>query len=95
LKHVQWHELKPLAPFGVIGVAPGTIVLVKLPPTPLLIGLGLFVLFFAIRHLLNLHGAKWIPRWWALPASLTDGTIGALVGTGGPCLCDLPCASSS
>jgi uncharacterized membrane protein YfcA len=84
LKHVRWDEVKPLIPFGVIGVVLGTTLLINMPRTPLLIGLGVFVLVFAIRNLLNLHGDKPVSRWWALPASLTGGTIGALFGTGGP-----------
>jgi hypothetical protein len=39
---------------------------------------------FAARNLLNLHGDRPISRGWALPASLTGGTVGALFGTGGP-----------
>jgi uncharacterized protein len=84
LKQVRWDEVRPLIPFGMLGVALGTTLLVNLPRTPLLIGLGLFVLVFAVRSLLNLHGDKPITRWWALPASLTGGMVGALFGTGGP-----------
>jgi uncharacterized protein len=58
--------------------------LVSLPKVPLLIGLGIFVLAFAIRSLLNLHGEKLVSRWWAAPASLIGGTVGGLFGTGGP-----------
>lgn len=84
LKQVRWDEVRPLIPFGMLGVALGTTLLVNLPRTPLLIGLGLFILVFAVRSLLNLHGDKPITRWWALPASLTGGMVGALFGTGGP-----------
>ena len=84
LSQVRWDEIKPLVPFGMLGVVLGTILLVNLPRTPLLIGLGLFVLIFAVRTLLNLHGERPVSRWWALPASLTGGTVGALFGTGGP-----------
>jgi uncharacterized membrane protein YfcA len=83
-KQVRWSEVKPLVPFGLVGVVLGTTLLINLPRTPLLIGLGVFVLVFAIRNLLNLHGETPISRWWAIPASFTGGTIGALFGTGGP-----------
>ncbi len=83
-RQVRWGEVKPLLPFGVIGVALGTTMLVSLPKEPLLIGLGVFILVFALRSLLNLHGDKLVSRWWALPASLTGGTVGGLFGTGGP-----------
>jgi uncharacterized protein len=81
---VQWDEVKPLVPLGAVGVALGTTLLVKLPAKPLLLGLGLFVFVFAMRNLLDLHGEKRISRWWALPASLAGGTIGAVFGTSGP-----------
>ena len=83
-KLVRWDEVKPLVPLGIVGVALGTTLLVSLPKSPLLVGLGIFVLLFAIRSLLNLHGDKPVSRWWAAPASLIGGTIGGLFGTGGP-----------
>lgn len=84
LKLVRWDEVKPLVPLGAVGVVLGTTLLVSLPKTPLLIGLGVFVLAFAIRSLLNLHGERLVSRWWAAPASLLGGTVGGLFGTGGP-----------
>ncbi len=83
-KQVRWDEVKPLVPFGMIGVALGTTLLVSLPKAPLLIGLGVFILAFAVRGLLNLHGDARVTRKWAAPASLTGGTVGGLFGTGGP-----------
>jgi uncharacterized protein len=84
LRLVRWDEVKPLIPLGAVGVVLGTTLLVSLPKVPLLIGLGIFVLAFAIRSLLNLHGEKPVSRWWAAPASLIGGTVGGLFGTGGP-----------
>lgn len=84
LKQVRWDEARPLMPFGMLGVVLGTTMLVSLPKEPLLIALSIFVLIFAVRNLLNVHGEKPISRWWALPASFTGGTVGALFGTGGP-----------
>jgi hypothetical protein len=55
-----------------------------MPREPLLIGLGIFVLIFGVRNLLNIHGETTISRLWAIPAGLTGGTVGALFGTGGP-----------
>jgi len=84
-KQVDWREIRRLLPPGLIGVAVGTLLLVSLPMTPMLIGLGSFVILFALRNLL-LAGreAKPISTWWAWPAGLTGGTVGALFGTGGP-----------
>lgn len=83
-KHINWNELKPLLPFGAIGVIVGVALLIHMPREPLLIGLGIFVLIFGVRTLLNIHGETTISRWWAMPAGLTGGTVGALFGTGGP-----------
>jgi uncharacterized protein len=84
LRHVRWDEVRPLIPLGAAGVALGTTLLVNLPKAPLLIALGILILIFSIRSLLNLHGKKLVSRWWALPASLVGGTVGGLFGTGGP-----------
>ena len=83
-KHINWNELKPLLPFGAAGVMLGVALLIHMPREPLLVGLGIFVLIFGLRNLLNIHGEKPISRWWAIPAGLTGGTVGALFGTGGP-----------
>jgi uncharacterized membrane protein YfcA len=84
LRRVQWGEVGVLIPFGLVGVAIGTSLLVNLPKTPMLVTLAIFVLVFALRSLMNLQGSKPISRWWAIPASLTGGTVGGLFGTGGP-----------
>jgi hypothetical protein len=83
-KRVRWSEVGVLIPFGILGVVLGTRLLVELPTEPMLIGLAGFVLVFALRSVFNLHGDKPISRGWAVPASLTGGTVGALFGTGGP-----------
>ena len=83
-KHVLWNEVSILIPFSIVGVALGTSLLVNLPQAPMLIVLALFVFVFAVRSLLYLHGDKAVSRLWAVPASLTGGTVGGLFGTGGP-----------
>ena len=83
-KHINWDELKPLLPFGAAGVILGATLLIHMPREPLLMGLGIFVLIFGVRSLFNIHGEATISRWWAIPAGLTGGTVGALFGTGGP-----------
>lgn len=83
-KRVCWSEIGVLIPFGVVGVVLGTSLLVSLPPEPMLIALAGFVFVFAVRSILNLRSDKPISRAWAVPASLTGGTVGALFGTGGP-----------
>lgn len=83
-KHARWDEVKPLMPFSVLGVIAGVTLLVNLPKAPLLTVLGLFVLAFGLRSVLNLHGTRTVSRRWAIPAGLSGGMIGALFGTGGP-----------
>lgn len=83
-KRVQWDELAILIPFGIVGVMLGTELLVHLPQGPVLVALAGFVFVFAVRSVLDVHGDKPASRGWAVPASLTGGTVGALFGTGGP-----------
>ncbi len=83
-KHARWDEITPLLPFSIAGIVLGVMLLVNLPKEPLLIVLGIFVMVFGLRNALNIHGEKLISRWWAIPAGLTGGTVGALFGTGGP-----------
>jgi uncharacterized membrane protein YfcA len=82
---VAWPEIRRLLPPGLVGVAVGTLLLVSLPKTPMLIGLGTFVILFALRNLLFAgREPRPVSPWWAWPAALTGGTVGALFGTGGP-----------
>jgi uncharacterized membrane protein YfcA len=82
--HARWDEIRPVLPFSVAGVLLGVALLIELPKQPLLTGLGIFVMVFGLRNLLNLHDDKLISRLWAAPAGLTGGMVGALFGTGGP-----------
>jgi uncharacterized membrane protein YfcA len=84
-RQVAWSEIRRLLPTGLIGVMTGTFLLVSMPRAPILIGLGSFIILFALRSLL-LSGRepKPIATWWARPAGLAGGMVGALFGTGGP-----------
>jgi uncharacterized membrane protein YfcA len=84
-KLVARDELKRLLPPGMLGVLLGTFLLVSLPKAPMLIGLGSFVILFALRNLIFAgREPKPIATWWAWPAAITGGTVGAMFGTGGP-----------
>jgi uncharacterized membrane protein YfcA len=83
-QHARWDEIRPLIPFGFIGVVAGTTLLVNVPRFFLLITLGSLVFLFGIRSSLALHGTRLIRRIWAIPAGLIGGTISGLFGTGGP-----------
>lgn len=81
---VRWKEIWVLLPTSIVGMLIGAVLLVNLPREPLLVALGLFVIFFGVRYLFNVQGEKPVTRWWSLPTGLSGGLIGAMFGTGGP-----------
>ena len=81
---VRWDEIRSLLPTSIVGIVAGSIMLISLPREPLLMSLGLFVIFFGLRYVFNVHSEKPINRWWSIPTGLVGGFIGALFGTGGP-----------
>ena len=81
---VRWDEVRSLLPTSIVGIIIGTIMLVSLPRDPLLVSLALFVIFFGLRYVFNVHSEQPISRWWSIPTGLSGGVIGALFGTGGP-----------
>lgn len=81
---VRWDEIRSLIPSSIVGILIGSFMLISLPREPLLVSLGLFVIFFGLRYVFNVHSEKPISRWWAVPTGLSGGLIGALFGTGGP-----------
>lgn len=83
-KAVQWRELRDLMPFSIIGLLIGAVLLVNMPHEPLLIALALFVMFFGVRYVFNIHGNRHVSRVWSVPTGLGGGTISAMFGTGGP-----------
>ena len=83
-QYARWDEVRFLLPASTVGIILGVSLLINLPRQPLLTGLGVLVLLFGLRSVLNLHDEKRISRWWAVPAGLTGGMVGALFGTGGP-----------
>jgi len=84
LKRIEWQEIRLLIPISFLGILIGSNLLMNLPRQPTLLILAFFIFIFAIRSLLNIQGHRHISRYWAIPAGLTGGTIGALFGTGGP-----------
>lgn len=81
---VRWDEVRSLLPPSIVGILTGSVLLVSLPREPLLVSLALFVMFFGLRYVFNVHSEKPISRWWSIPTGLTGGLIGAMFGTGGP-----------
>ncbi|MDT8282001.1 MAG: sulfite exporter TauE/SafE family protein, partial [Gammaproteobacteria bacterium] len=81
---VRWDEVRTLLPPSIVGIIIGTVLLVNLPREPLLVSLALFVIFFGLRYVFNVHSEKPVSRWWSIPTGLSGGLIGAMFGTGGP-----------
>lgn len=77
-------EFLALVPFTLIGLTVGVTLLVRLPRTATLLALGLFVCGYAIHVMLRRQTARRLARWWAAPAGLVGGVVGALFGMGGP-----------
>jgi len=82
--HVRWAEIGWVVPASLVGVVIGVALLVNVDRAPLLATLGVFVVGFGLRQLLGIHGERPVSHWWALPAGILGGGIGALFATGGP-----------
>jgi uncharacterized membrane protein YfcA len=82
--HVRWSEIGWMVPSSLLGVVIGIGLLVNVDRTPLLVALGILIVSFGLRQLLGMHGERPVSRWWALPAGILGGGIGALFATGGP-----------
>lgn len=78
-------ELLTLVPFTLVGLTLGVTLLVSLPRHATLLALGLFVCGYAL-HVMRRRPetARRLTRWWAAPAGLVGGVVGALFGMGGP-----------
>lgn len=79
---VDKSEVRRLLPFSMVGVLLGATLLIQLPPELLLGALGLLVLFFGARTLINPAGNGLISRFWAAPAGMAGGILGGMFGSG-------------
>jgi uncharacterized membrane protein YfcA len=77
-------ELLTLVPFTLVGLTLGVTLLVRLPRRATLLALGLFVCAYALHVMLRRERPRRLGRWWAGPAGLVGGVVGALFGMGGP-----------
>lgn len=82
-QEAQWRDILPLIPFSFLGIAIAVWLLVNIPAEALTLALGLFVVLYAIYSLLP-HQDKTGSRYWAIPAGVFGGMVGALFSTGGP-----------
>jgi uncharacterized protein len=83
-RQADTRELLLLVPFTLVGLTLGVTLLVRLPRDATLLALGLFVCAYAIHVMLRRDTARRLARWWAAPAGLVSGVVGALFGMGGP-----------
>jgi uncharacterized protein len=83
-KQVSRPELQWLAPFVLLGMALGIVLLINVNERWLLMVLGTFVLVYAVRNLLKKNATQPISRRWALPAGVIGGSLTSMFGTGGP-----------
>lgn len=83
-RQTSWAEIKRLLPFGVIGASLGVYALLRFPPAPITVSLGLFAIYFGWRQVRGQVPAGRISALWAVPTGLIGSGAGALFGTSGP-----------
>jgi uncharacterized membrane protein YfcA len=83
-READTRELLTLVPFTLVGLTLGVTLLVRLPRDATLLALGLFVCAYAVYVVLRRDTARRVTRWWAAPAGMVGGVLGALFGMGGP-----------
>jgi uncharacterized membrane protein YfcA len=87
IKHrevIQWKEIISLLPFAIVGILTALFIFKSVDMEALKIGLGTFILLFAVYSLFSFSGKTLISSLWSMPAGSMGGLIGTLYGTGGP-----------
>ena len=83
-RQADTRELLTLVPFTLVGLVLGVTLLLSLPRDASLLALGLFVCAYAVNLMLRRETRRRLSRWWAAPAGIVGGLVGALFGMGGP-----------
>ena len=83
-RHADSRELVTLVPFTLLGLTIGVTLLLRLPRDATLLALGLFVCAYAVNLIFRRETRRRLSRWWAAPAGIVGGLVGALFGMGGP-----------
>jgi uncharacterized protein len=83
-KQLDRTELLRLAPFLLVGMVLGVVLLARVNERWLLAVLGAFALSYALWSLLRKATPLPVSSRWAIPAGLIGGAFTALYGTGGP-----------
>ncbi|AMG99620.1 sulfite exporter TauE/SafE family protein [Serratia liquefaciens] len=82
-RNAQWAELKRLIPLMIIGSLVGAAILLKTRPDILLLGLGIFVVLYALYSLSGLKPDRQFSPKASVPFGLVGGIFSALFGSGG------------
>jgi uncharacterized membrane protein YfcA len=82
-RKIAFEEMKWLIPLMVIGSFIGTQLLLLIPPRPMMFGLGLFVMGYALNALFGRVRTGEIGRVWIIPFGLMGGVFSGMFGSGG------------
>lgn len=82
-QELAWPELRCLVPGMLFGQLLGVLVLSRLPPAAMAVGLGLFVAVHGARGLLAKNAGSASPARPAIAYGLFGGVLGGLFGSGG------------
>ncbi len=82
-RKIAFHELKWLIPLMIVGSFVGTQALLLIPPRPMIFGLGLFVIGYALNALFGRQRTGEIGRIWIIPFGALGGVFSGMFGSGG------------
>jgi uncharacterized membrane protein YfcA len=82
-KGIRFDEIKWMVPCIVVGMLTGLTLLIKVAESSLLLGLGAFVLAYAVYGFTRKGVPVKMARAWSVPIGLVGGALSALFGTGG------------
>ncbi|MDQ2079221.1 sulfite exporter TauE/SafE family protein [Xanthobacteraceae bacterium Astr-EGSB] len=77
-------ELKVLVPLMALGTALGITLLLVVPPRPMMLALGIFVIAYALYGFLAPPPTSTIDRRWAWLTGPVGGVFSGMFGSGGP-----------